>query len=165
MACAVLRAALHGGHVAHGVGQLFIRRIARPVQLIIYLLRAGAGFDLVADQFALFAGGHGGGLEVKCMQQVKLEWQLGLMGPYLYNMKTYAVRAKSKKAEALIEQLVALGVIEAEAMKKPYEHLADVLVEIRSQVTDKLTLEEVAKEVDAVRAKRYAASKKAQVRR
>ncbi|MBS1945725.1 MAG: hypothetical protein JST98_11140 [Bacteroidetes bacterium] len=33
-------------------------------------------------------------------------------------MKTYAVRAKSKKAEALIEQLVALGVIEAEAMKK-----------------------------------------------
>ncbi|MBS1938242.1 MAG: hypothetical protein JSS84_10590 [Bacteroidetes bacterium] len=80
-------------------------------------------------------------------------------------MKTYAVRAKSKKAEALIEQLVALGVIEAEAMKKPYEHLADVLVEIRSQVTDKLTLEAVAKEVDAVRAKRYAASKKAQARR
>lgn len=66
-------------------------------------------------------------------------------------MKTYAVRAKSKKAEALIEQLVALGVIEAKAMKKPYEHLADVLVEIRAQVKDKLTLEEVAEEIGAKR--------------
>ncbi|MGB3526288.1 MAG: hypothetical protein WBB32_10025 [Flavobacteriales bacterium] len=80
-------------------------------------------------------------------------------------MKTYAVRAKSKKAEALIEQLVALGIIEAEAMKKPYEHLADVLVDIRSSVKEKVSVEEVLKEVDIVRAKRYAASKKAQARR
>lgn len=67
-------------------------------------------------------------------------------------MKTYAVRAKSKKAEALIEQLVALGVIEAEAMKKPYEHLADVLVEIRSQVKDKLSMEEVVAEIGVKKA-------------
>lgn len=80
-------------------------------------------------------------------------------------MKTYAVRAKSKKAEALIEQLVALGIIEAEAMKKPNEHLADVLVDIRSSVKEKVSVEEVLKEVDIVRAKRYAASKKAQARR
>lgn len=84
---------------------------------------------------------------------------------YLYSMKTYAVGAKSKKAEALIEQLAALGVIEAEAMKKPYEHLADALVDIRSQVKDKITVEEVIKEVDTVRARRYAASKKARARR
>ena len=74
-------------------------------------------------------------------------------------MKTYAVRVKSKKAEALIEQLAALGVIEAEALKKPYEHLADVMLAIRSQAKGKLTLQEVAEEVDAVRAKRYARSK------
>lgn len=67
-------------------------------------------------------------------------------------MKTYAVRAKSKKAEALIEQLVALGVIEDEAMKKPYEHLADVLVEIRSQVKDKLSMEEVVAEIGVKKA-------------
>lgn len=80
---------------------------------------------------------------------------------YLYHMKTYAVRAKTNKAEALISQLVDLGVIEAEELKKPHTHLADVMLAIRSQVKDKLTVQEVLEEVDAVRAKRYAASKKA----
>jgi hypothetical protein len=81
------------------------------------------------------------------------------------SMKTYAVKARSKKAEALLEQLAALGLIEMETLKAPQVHLADMMRTIRSGVKQPLPAEEVTTEVERIRAKRHAAAKKAQARR
>jgi len=76
-------------------------------------------------------------------------------------METWKVRIRSKGSLAVLQALAKAGLIEIE--KDP--SLSEIMREIRKGVKNKLTVAEVIAEVDAVRAQRYAASRKAQARR
>ena len=80
-------------------------------------------------------------------------------------METLRVKVRTKRAKALLEQLEGLGVIEIEQEGASLEALADTMKRIRAGVKDKMTVKEVTAEVEAVRAQRHAATRKAQVRR
>lgn len=76
-------------------------------------------------------------------------------------METLRVKVPSKRAKALLVQLQELGVIEIEDNGASLETLTTTMRRIRSSVKEKMTVKEVMSEVDAVRAKRHAASRKA----
>ena len=78
-------------------------------------------------------------------------------------METLRVKVPTKKAKALLEQLDGLGVIEIEHERDDasLETLVATMKRIRAGIKDKMTVKEVVAEVDAVRSKRYAASRKA----
>ena len=80
-------------------------------------------------------------------------------------MEILRVKVPTKKAKALLEQLDDLGVIKIEDNGASLEALAATMKKIRASVKDKMTVKEVMAEVDVVRAKRYAASRKAEARR
>lgn len=76
-------------------------------------------------------------------------------------METLRVKVPTKRAKALLVQLQELGVIEIEDNGASLEALTTTMRRIRSSVKEKLTVKEVMSEVDAVRAKRHAVSRKA----
>jgi hypothetical protein len=70
-------------------------------------------------------------------------------------MKTYQVQLLEPNAERLLEELVRLKLISCQEMPSPKQFFSQLLAQFRQKEDDFLDLEDITKEVEAVRAKRY----------
>lgn len=73
---------------------------------------------------------------------------------YIYDMKTYQIDILNPKAIKLLQNLADLNLI---SFKKTDESLKGVVSRLRKRASaDKLSLDDITKEVEIVRSKRYA---------
>lgn len=70
-------------------------------------------------------------------------------------MKTYQVQLLEPNAEKLLEELAKLKLISFKEVPSPKQVFFQLLTEFRKEEEDLLDLEEITKEVEAVRGKRY----------
>ncbi|MCB1192273.1 MAG: hypothetical protein KDK90_17630 [Leptospiraceae bacterium] len=75
-------------------------------------------------------------------------------------MKTYQIELLEPKAKKLLDELANLKLIKIQEKQKPTQEFRSLLTKIREKKNKKLTLEEITKEVELVRRKRYAQKKK-----
>ncbi len=70
-------------------------------------------------------------------------------------MKTYQIQLLEPNAERLLEELVKLKLISVQELSTPKQLFSQLLAEFRREESNLPNLEEIAKEVEIVRAKRY----------
>lgn len=75
-------------------------------------------------------------------------------------MRTYQIELLNPKAKKLLDELVNLKLIKVQEMPSPKQELTELLAKFRKKVDKEPTLEEIAKEVELVRGKRYAKKNK-----
>ena len=80
-------------------------------------------------------------------------------------MQKLEVTLLDERARPLLELMEEGGMISVVDKDEAFRRLGETMKRIRASVKKKMTVKEVITEVDAVRAKRYAASKKARARR
>jgi hypothetical protein len=71
-------------------------------------------------------------------------------------MRTYQIELLNPKAKKLLDELANLKLIKVQEMPSPKQELATLLSKFRKKTDKAPTLEEITKEVESVREKRYA---------
>lgn len=75
-------------------------------------------------------------------------------------MRAYRIELLEPKAKKLLDELVNLKLISVQEVATPKQEFAQLLTKIRGNKDKKPTLEEITKEVETVRKKRYAKGNK-----
>ncbi len=70
-------------------------------------------------------------------------------------METYQIELLEPKAKKLLQELVNLKLIKVSTVTSPKNEFKELLAKIRNKKTTLPTLEEITKEVELVRQKRY----------
>ena len=70
-------------------------------------------------------------------------------------MKTFQIQLLEPNAERLLEELVKLKLISFQELPSPKELFSQLLAELRKNEGDLPDFEDITKEVEAVRTKRY----------
>lgn len=71
-------------------------------------------------------------------------------------MRTYQIELLNPKAKKLLDELVNLKLIKVQEIPSPKQELTALLSKLRKKADKEPTLEEITKEVELVREKRYA---------
>lgn len=70
-------------------------------------------------------------------------------------MKTYQIELLEPDAERLLQELARLKLIRFQEISSPSQNFLALLSDLRENEDDSLDMEDISKEVEIVRAKRY----------